>query len=67
VVDCVREEPHLVHSHLAGTLAWIDRVKPRRAWFTHMNNNLDYQTLLRRLPPGIAPAHDGLVIDVDAC
>jgi hypothetical protein len=32
-----------------------------------MNNNLDYQTLLRRLPPGIAPAHDGLVIDVDAC
>jgi phosphoribosyl 1,2-cyclic phosphate phosphodiesterase len=67
VVDCVREEPHPVHSHLASTLAWIERVKPRRAWFTHMNNNLDYRTLARRLPPGVAPAHDGLVIDVDAC
>ena len=67
VVDCVREEPHPVHSHLANTLAWIDRVKPRRAWFTHMNNNLDYQTLQKKLPPGIAPAYDGLVIDVDAC
>ena len=67
VVDCVRAEPHPVHSHLANTLDWIQRVRPRRAWFTHMNNTLDYDTLCGQLPPGVEPAYDGLVIDVDAC
>jgi len=64
VVDCVRLEPHPVHSHLDNTLAWIKRVKPRRAWLTHMNNTLDYEALTALLPPGVMPAHDGLVIEI---
>jgi phosphoribosyl 1,2-cyclic phosphate phosphodiesterase len=66
VVDCVREEPHPVHSHLSQTLGWIARVKPRRAWLTHMNNTMDYRTLMASLPTGVEPAYDGLVIDADA-
>ena len=64
VVDCVREDPHPVHSHLSNTLEWIERVKPRRAWLTHMNNNLDYETLRKTLPTGVEPAYDGLIIEV---
>ncbi len=64
IVDCVREEVHPVHSHLEATLAWIRRVQPRRAWLTHMSNGLDYRTLAAKLPAGVAPAYDGLVIDV---
>lgn len=65
VVDCVREEPpHPVHSHLAQTLNWIARVKPERAYLTHMNNTMDYETVRRKLPPGVEPAYDGLVIEV---
>lgn len=65
VVDCVREEPpHPVHSHLAQTLDWIARVKPERAYLTHMNNTMDYETVRRKLPPGVEPAYDGLVIEV---
>ncbi len=64
VVDCVRRDPHPVHSHLENTLEWIDRVKPRRAWLTHMNNTLDYAALAATLPPGVMPAHDGLVIEI---
>ena len=64
VVDCVRLEPHPVHSHLNNTLEWIERVKPVRAWLTHMNNTLDYDSLLSVLPPGVRPAHDGLVIEI---
>ncbi|MEI8394917.1 MAG: MBL fold metallo-hydrolase [Rhodospirillaceae bacterium] len=67
VVDCVRVDLHPVHSHLANTLDWIKRVGPHRAWLTHMTNNLDYETLCGVLPPGVEPAYDGLVIDVDAC
>ena len=42
IVDCMRREPHVTHSHLAQTLAWIARVRPRRAILTHMDESLDY-------------------------
>ncbi len=63
MVDCVREKPHPTHSHLAQTLEWIARVKPERAYLTHMNNSLDYATLAAKLPAGIWPCYDGLVIE----
>lgn len=65
VVDCVREEPgHKAHSHLAQTLDWIARVKPDRAWLTHMDIHLDYDETLAKCPPGVEPAYDGLEITV---
>jgi phosphoribosyl 1,2-cyclic phosphate phosphodiesterase len=64
VVDALREEPHPVHSHVAQTLAWIARVQPQQAYLTHMNQSLDYQTLLARCPANVAPAYDGLVIQL---
>lgn len=62
IVDCVRREPHPTHAHLARTLEWIERVKPEQAWLTHMNETMDYQTLLKELPPHVRPAHDGMAI-----
>jgi phosphoribosyl 1,2-cyclic phosphate phosphodiesterase len=64
VVDCIRYTPHPTHSHLERTLGWIDRVKPRRAILTHMDETLDYETLRRALPPGVEPGFDGLVIEI---
>jgi phosphoribosyl 1,2-cyclic phosphate phosphodiesterase len=63
IVDCLRYEPHPTHSHLAKTLGWIERVKPRRAVLTHMDVQLDYATLQRALPPGVEPGYDGLTLD----
>jgi phosphoribosyl 1,2-cyclic phosphate phosphodiesterase len=63
VVDCVRETPHPTHSHLEQTLDWIARVKPERAYLTHMSHELDYDVALSKLPTGVWPAHDGLVIE----
>jgi phosphoribosyl 1,2-cyclic phosphate phosphodiesterase len=64
IVDCLRYEPHPTHSHLARTLDWIARVKPRRAVLTHMDVPLDYATLRRELPAGVEPGYDGLTIEV---
>ena len=64
IVDCLRREPHPTHSHLAKTLSWIARVKPRRAVLTHMDQSLDYAELSRELPPGIEPGQDGLTIEI---
>jgi phosphoribosyl 1,2-cyclic phosphate phosphodiesterase len=65
IVDCLRREPHPTHSHLAKTLSWIDRVRPKRAVLTHMDQSLDYRELCGELPSGVEPAHDGLVIELD--
>ena len=64
IVDCLHERPHKTHSHLEQTLAWIARVQPRRAILTHMSHWLDYETLARRLPAGVEPGIDGMVIDL---
>jgi phosphoribosyl 1,2-cyclic phosphate phosphodiesterase len=64
IVDCLRREPHPTHSHLAKTLSWIARVRPRRALLTHMDQSLDYRELSIELPEGVAPGHDGFVIEL---
>ncbi len=62
VVDCLRDAPHSTHSHLAQTLDWIGRIKPDRAVLTHMNEEIDYEDVRRRLPAGVEPGYDGLTI-----
>lgn len=66
IVDCLRVGPeHPTHAHLDRTLAWIDRVRPRRAVLTHMNHQTDYAHLAGLLPDGVEPAYDGLVLEID--
>jgi phosphoribosyl 1,2-cyclic phosphate phosphodiesterase len=64
IVDCLRREPHPTHSHLAKTLSWIARVRPRRAVLTHMDQSLDYGELSAELPSGVEPGQDGLVVEL---
>jgi phosphoribosyl 1,2-cyclic phosphate phosphodiesterase len=64
IVDCLRYEPHPTHSHLAKTLSWIERVKPKRAVLTHMDRPLDYAELAAKLPPDVEPGIDGLVFEL---
>jgi len=64
LVDCLTEQPNYGHSHLAQTLDWIARVKPKRAILTHMNHTVDYESWTARLPAGVEMAHDGMEIEV---
>ncbi len=64
IVDALRYDPHPTHAHLDLTLSWIERVKPKRAYLTHMTWDMDYETLKAALPDGVEPAYDGLVIEV---
>jgi phosphoribosyl 1,2-cyclic phosphate phosphodiesterase len=64
IVDALRRTPHPSHAHLARTLEWIARVKPRRAILTNMHVDMDYETLRRELPPGVEPAYDGMVVTI---
>ena len=62
IVDALRYTPHPSHSHVAQTLEWIARVKPKRAILTNLHLDLDYETLKRELPPSVEPAYDGMTI-----
>ena len=64
IVDALRRKPHPSHPHLSQALGWIMQMKPRRAVLTHMDNTLDYRTLLAELPPFVEPGYDGLEIDL---
>lgn len=64
IVDALRDSPHPSHAHLERTLGWIGQVGPNRAWLTHMNHEVDYAAWLAKLPAGIEPAYDGLVIEL---
>ncbi len=63
IVDALRYTPHPSHSHVARTLEWIARVKPRRAILTNMHVDLDYAKLSAELPEGVEPAYDGMVVE----
>lgn len=61
VIDALRPgKPHPSHFSLEQALEAIDRVKPEQAYLTHMAHTMDYDALVKSLPPHVAPAHDGL-------
>jgi phosphoribosyl 1,2-cyclic phosphate phosphodiesterase len=64
LVDALRYKPHPTHTHLENTLKWIERVKPKKTYLTHMNWDMDYDTLMAELPDHVEPAYDGLVIEI---
>lgn len=65
IVDALRYAPHPTHAHVAKTLEWIERLKPRRAILTNLHIDLDYADLAAGLPAGVEPAYDGLRFEVE--
>lgn len=60
IVDALRRHPHPAHADLPSVLHWIDELKPRRAVLIHMDQSMDYETLVRELPDGVEPGYDGM-------
>ena len=65
IVDALRRDPHYSHSHLEKSIAYVEKLKPRRAFFTHMSHDLDHATTEAALPPHIRLAYDGLQIQFE--
>ncbi len=62
ILDALRERPHPTHFSLSEALAVVDRLAPRRAFFTHVCHDLEHEATNRRLPPGVELAYDGLSV-----
>ena len=65
ILDALRREPHPTHSTLDNSIALVERLKPRRAFFTHISHGLDHDSTNALLPPHIRLAYDGLQLTFD--
>lgn len=60
VLDALRFKSHPGHFSISEALEVIDRVKPQRAFLTHMSHEVEHEATNRQLPPGVELAYDGL-------
>lgn len=63
-LDALRHNPHPTHSTVEESLRTVERLRPRRAFFTHISHDLLHATVEPRLPAGVHLAYDGLEISI---
>lgn len=64
ILDALRYRPHPMHSTVDQSLALIEEVKPKRAWFTHICHDLGHAATNAHLPEHVRLAYDGLQFEV---
>ena len=65
ILDALRRDPHPSHAHLEKSIELVQKIRPRRALFTHISHDLDHATTNSELPPHIALAYDGQQLTFD--
>ncbi len=60
VLDALRMTPQSGHFSLPQALEVIAELRPKKAYLTHMNHELDHEATNRTLPPNVELAYDGL-------
>lgn len=62
ILDALRPQPHPTHATLAQALEWVERIRPRQAWFTHMSHDVDHAETEKTFPANVRLSWDGLRI-----
>lgn len=63
IVDCLNsDEKRPTHANLELVLRWIDKLHPKKTFLTHMDTSMDYDSLIKSLPPNVEPAYDMQVL-----
>jgi phosphoribosyl 1,2-cyclic phosphate phosphodiesterase len=60
ILDALRRDPHPSHSHLHRSIGFVEQLRPKRAFFTHLSHDFDHQPTEDSLPEGMHLAYDGL-------
>jgi phosphoribosyl 1,2-cyclic phosphate phosphodiesterase len=63
VLDCLRLKPHATHLSLERALSYVEELKPRRTYFTHIAHDIKHARDSKLLPPGVEFGYDGLVVE----
>jgi phosphoribosyl 1,2-cyclic phosphate phosphodiesterase len=62
IIDALRRQPHPSHANIEQALGWVERLRPRRTYFTHMSHELEHAETENELPADVRLAYDGLRI-----
>ena len=63
-LTALRHKPHPTHLSLTQALAMVERLKPRRAFFTHIAHELGHKETNSALPSNVQLAYDGLRLEL---
>jgi phosphoribosyl 1,2-cyclic phosphate phosphodiesterase len=64
-LDALRHKPHPTHSTVENSLRIVDRLKPKRAFFTHICHDLPHAATNASLPPNVQLSYDGMKLDFE--
>ena len=65
IIGCLRIDPHISHASLSEVKEWLDVVKPKNAYLSHMTAHLDYKETLNHLEnENYIPAYDGQILEI---
>lgn len=65
VLNALFRKPHPTHLSISEAVAAAKKVGARQTWLTHLTHRTGHAELEAELPPGIAPAFDGLTVQID--
>ncbi len=63
-LDALRHRPHPTHSTVERSLQSVEKLAPRRAFFTHICHDLAHQATEAALPEHVRLAYDGLELEI---
>lgn len=64
-LDALRHKPHPTHSTVENSLRIVERVKPRRAFFTHICHELPHEETNAMLPENVRLSYDGMKLEFE--
>jgi phosphoribosyl 1,2-cyclic phosphate phosphodiesterase len=64
-LDALRHKPHPTHSTVENSLKIVERVKPQRAFFTHICHDLPHEATNATLPEHVRLSHDGMKLEFE--
>ena len=64
-LDALRYKPHPTHSTVEHSLETVARLKPRRAFFTHICHDLPHEETNTLLPENVKLAYDGMKLEFE--
>jgi len=59
-LDALRHKPHPTHSTVENSLRIVERLKPKRAFFTHICHDLAHEATNATLPRHVRLSYDGM-------
>ena len=60
ILDCLRPKPHSTHINVEQAIDYARRIGAKKTIFTHMNQEIEYDSFRKSLPPRMVPAFDGM-------